>query len=29
VSSREEVDDVMEQAENAGAVIVKAAQTTF
>jgi hypothetical protein len=29
VSSREEVDEVMEQAENAGAVIVKAAQATF
>jgi hypothetical protein len=29
VSSREEVDEVMEQAENSGAVIVKAAQATF
>jgi catechol 2,3-dioxygenase-like lactoylglutathione lyase family enzyme len=29
VSSREEVDDVMSQAERAGAVIVKPAQDTF
>lgn len=29
VASKEEVDDVMEQAKNAGAIIVKPAQDTF